>query len=236
MRYKTVLLASLMFSVPAIAGDTASLNILGFSPDGKIFAFEEYGVQDGSGFPYANRFYVNTETDMFSPGTPIRVRLDDEAATVGAVRQKAAARGETVVTAAELSENRGNLAGFNAVTELSADPYSMKVNPRPVEPPIDEPVEIRLSEFSLAPRPGQCDGIEGVKGFRLTRIVNGTESVLAEDASVPASRHCPLGYSIGGIQTFYPESGPPVMAVLIAVRSFGFEGPDYRWLAVTGRL
>jgi predicted secreted protein len=24
-------------------------------------------------------------------------------------------------------------------------------------------------------------------------------------------------------------------AVLIAVRRFGFEGPDYRWIAVTGK-
>jgi len=47
------------------AGDAATLNILGFSSDGSVFAFEEYGVQDGSGFPYANRFYIDTETDTF---------------------------------------------------------------------------------------------------------------------------------------------------------------------------
>jgi hypothetical protein len=40
----------------AQAGDAAKLDILGFSKDGGVFAFEEYGVQDGSGFPYANRF------------------------------------------------------------------------------------------------------------------------------------------------------------------------------------
>jgi predicted secreted protein len=40
-----------LLSNPALAGDTAELNILGFSADGNVFAFEEYGVQDGSGFP-----------------------------------------------------------------------------------------------------------------------------------------------------------------------------------------
>ena len=34
----------------------------------------------------------------------------------------------------------------------------------------------------------------------------------------------------------HPDTGTPSFAVLVAVRSFGFEGPDYRWIAVTGRL
>ena len=46
----------------ALAGDFANLNVLGFSSDGNIFAFEQYGVQDGSGFPYADRFYIDTNT------------------------------------------------------------------------------------------------------------------------------------------------------------------------------
>ena len=45
-----------VFSLEASAGDTATPQVLGFSADGKVFAFEEYGIQDGSGFPYANRF------------------------------------------------------------------------------------------------------------------------------------------------------------------------------------
>ena len=61
---------------PAKAGDAATLNVLGFSSDGAIFAFEEYGVQDGSGFPYANRYYIDTATDTFLPGSPIRKRID----------------------------------------------------------------------------------------------------------------------------------------------------------------
>jgi predicted secreted protein len=41
---------------------------------------------------------------------------------------------------------------------------------------------------------------------------------------------------IGIFQTFYPRSGDPVYAILIAIRSYGFEGPDFRWIAVTGKL
>ena len=49
------------------------------------------------------------------------------------------------------------------------------------------------------------------------------------------SRGCPIGYRIGAVQTFSTDS-LSAYAVLIAVRQYGFEGPDFRWIAVTGRL
>ena len=221
---------------PADAGDTAELNILGFSADGNIFAFEEYGVQDGSGFPYANRFYIDTTTDKFLPGTPVRARLEDEAASVDAARKQAANQSQTIIADAVLAANRGYLAAFNAVTEESADPYMILANPRPIFPPIDKSIAFRLEETSV-PGPELCKDFGETKGFRLIlEHPAGSARTLHDDRSVPASRNCPQGYRLGGLQTFYPESGQPAFAVIIAVRNLGFEGPDYRWLAVTGRL
>lgn len=223
---------------PAMAGDMAQLDILGFSADGRIFAFEEYGVQDGSGFPYANRFYIDTATDGFVAGSPVRVRLDDEAATVASAREKARAQGGAIVADEILRTNAGYLAGFNAVTELSADADGISVNPRPVEPAIDPALSFKLEQFSLAAAAGSCDGIDGITGFRLSRTDGdqGQPIVIHNDKSIPKSRGCPQGYRVGGVQTFYPEGGQPVFAVMVAVRSFGFEGPDYRWIALTGKL
>ena len=229
--------ATLCMAGAAAAGDFAELNILGFNGDGTVFAFEQYGVQDGSGFPYAERFYIDTRDDSFVPGTPIRVRIDDENASLDDARAQARSAGEAIVADAILTANRGYTAGFNAPTEQSADPWRMAVNPRPVEPPIDAPLEVRLKEKTF-PSPGSCPE-EIVKGFTLTLIdplPGGVTRLLADDLSVPSSRACPNGYRIGGIQTFYPQAGEPVFATIIAVRSFGFEGPDYRWMAVTARI
>lgn len=222
---------------PAQAGDVAELTVLGFSQDGGVFAFEEYGVQDGSGFPYANRFYIDTDTDAFLPGTPIRVRLDDEAASLAAARAEAAKRGEKIIAQHELDANRGFTAGFNAVTELTADPWRMTVNPRPVFPPIDAPLAFLLDELPMTD-PGRCYDLGELKGFRLRRAAEhdgGAAAVLHEDKSVPASRGCATAYRLSGVQTFSSES-LTAYAVLIAIASVGFEGPNYRWLAVTGRL
>jgi predicted secreted protein len=220
------------------AGDAASVEILGFSADGGIFAFEEYGVQDGSGFPYANRFYIRTATDSFVPGTPIRVRVEDESLTIDAVRAKARERGQSVIADAVLAANRGFVAGTNAVTELSADPFRLAVNPRPVFPPVDDPLEFRLEEIHVGV-PDRCKDLGDVVGLRLTKVatVPGTEAeMIHEDSGIPQSRGCPIGYSLAGIQTFYPEAGEPVFALLIAVRTYGFEGPDHRFIAVTGPI
>lgn len=220
------------------AGDAADLNVLGFSADGAVFAFEEYGVQDGSGFPYANRYYIDTATDRYVAGSPVRVRLDDESASVETAREQARAAGETILGAAELEANRGFTAGFNALMEHSADPYRMAVNPRPVFPPIDDTLEVRLQEIGVA-EAGDCPTDLGdIVGFRLMRIgaKDGEQTrTLHEDKSIPQSRGCPTGYRIGAIQTFERDGAPVSYAVVIAVRQIGFEGPDYRWMAVTGR-
>jgi predicted secreted protein len=235
-------LAALLFLIIAVAagsaraGDTAELFILGFTADGSIFAFEEYGVQDGSGFAYANRFYINTATDSFVTGTPIRVRIDEDNASVEDARNEAHSRGQAIVKDAELASHRGFVAGFNAIGEISADPHRLAVNPRPVTPAIDDPLEFRLEETHLD-QPERCRDLGDTMGFRLLRIgtkPEATTQLVHEDKSIPASRNCPLGYRIGAVQTFFPKSGAPVYAVLIAVRSFGFEGPDHRWIAVPG--
>lgn len=228
----------LSFLAAAEAGDVAEIEILGFSHDGGIFAFEEYGVQDGSGFPYANRYYVDTKTDAFLKGTPVRSRIDDEGATVAQARRKTREGSQIFIEDSEFSQNRGHMAAFRAVTDLNADPHRVVVNPRPVFPPIDAPVEFRLEQFPLTAR-DRCEGLGDLAGFRLLRIdaaENGKTVLLHEDKALPQSRNCPTGYRIGGVQTFFGGKDGPVFAVLISVQGMGFEGPDYRWIAVTGRL
>jgi predicted secreted protein len=227
----------LLAPVPAHAGDTAELNILGFSPDGGIFAFEEYGVQDASGFPYANRFYIDTQTDEFIPGSPVRVRIDDEKASLAAARDEARKRGEKVVSQEVLEANRGFTAAFNAVTEVSADPKRIVAYPLPYFPPIGAALEFRLEQFKVETPYDRCYDLGELHGFRLIQIdkENGDQpKILHEDKSVPESRGCATGYRLSGLQTFGPYS-LTAFAVIIAVERLGFEGPDYRWIAVTGR-
>lgn len=238
MRRLPMLLASALLSAtPALAGDMAQIDILGFTADGGIFAFEEYGVQDGSGFPYAHRFYIDTSTDRFVSGSPVRVRLEDENASLQAARAEARRKGERIVRDRELDP--GFAAGVNAIGEMNADAVRMVVNPRPVFPMIDEPLEFRLDPIPM-PQIVRCAGFGEVYGFRALRIRarDGapTETLHEDRDKIPLSRGCPTGYGVVAVQTAYPDAGEPVFALVVSVARTGFEGPDHRYLAITGRI
>ena len=114
------LLASVLSTTAASAGDFASFQPIGFSADGSVFAFEEYGVQDGSGFPYSNIFFIDTRKDAFLPGTPIRLRIDEENTSLAEVRARAAAKAAPLVQKFDLGANPGLMAAFNPVTETES--------------------------------------------------------------------------------------------------------------------
>ncbi|MXN63781.1 DUF2259 domain-containing protein [Stappia sp. GBMRC 2046] len=225
---------------PAKAGDFANTEIMGFSKDGRYFAFEEYGIQDGSGFPYSSIYVINVEEDRWVDGSPFR-KVDEVIDPIDFDAALASAREDNLARARALLEakgigHQGLTVGHNPRSELSADPHVMSVWPRVVVPPIDEPIELTLEEFELPNAKCESYSIQ-TKGFRLALSQNGKTQVLNDDASVPDSRKCPLRYRIERVVTYYPDPrGAPVFAVLILMESHGFEGPDGRFLAVTGVL
>lgn len=219
----------------ALAGDFAERVIHGFSIDGGLFAFEEYGVQDGSGFPYSNLYIIDTATDEWTAGSPFRILLDDETKSVFDAREEVRIMAGPVMKS---FESRGNVVATNRATELGIDTKRMIANPRLVVPPIDDAIEFRLEEISFSSNEF-CEAFASTQGFRLLQI--GTKGgdktkILHEDSSIPDSRNCPLHYDLADLVTYYPETQSPAFAVLIRMQKVGFEGPDGRYLAVTGRL
>ncbi|MBK8456999.1 MAG: DUF2259 domain-containing protein [Phyllobacteriaceae bacterium] len=225
-------------ATPAAAGDAAELNILGFSRDGRVFAFEEFGIQDGSGFPYAHRFYIDTATDKFLSGTPVRVRIEDENTGLSVARAEAKRKGEKIIADATLNANRGHSVGANALGEINADKARIVVNPRSVFPPIDEPIEFRVEKIPVD-IPERCQDFLEIGGLRALRVRaqdGEATQVLHVDSKIPLSRGCPTGYGVAAVQTMFPDSGEPVFALVIAVERIGFEGPDFRYIALTGHI
>ena len=57
---------------PAAAGDQALIDFIGYSADLRYFAFEEYGIQDGSGSAYSSVYLIDLQADAWVAGTPYR--------------------------------------------------------------------------------------------------------------------------------------------------------------------
>jgi len=238
------LLAAAMVSSAMIssvhAGDFADIDVIGFSKDGRRFAFEQYGIQDGSGFPYSEVFVIDVQKDSWIKPSPFRF-VEQDAPDGSDLDVVLADTRHVAIQAANDSglldgiRFPGLTVGHNPVTEVSADPHLMIVNPRRVVPTIDDPMEFSIEEFPLPA--GNCASYGAhTKGFRLTMLYQGMARILNDDNDLPASRGCPLSYRIDRIITRYPDTGPPVFVALILMQTHGFEGPDGRYLAITGRF
>lgn len=223
----------------ASAGDFSTFQSLGFSPDGKVYAFEEFGIQDGSGFPYSNVYFIDTEKDSYLSGTPIRVRIDSEEADIAKARADSRDKAKALIDQHKVLSNTGVLAAFNPMGEVGADRKRIEYLQHAVEPTPGGSFALALEEVPLD-LTDNCRDItpDGGKGFRLKLVKRDGEAadvLLHEDKRVPESRRCPLSYQVSGAMTFNPIGADPVHVALVLVRSFGFEGADGRWIAVPFR-
>ena len=226
-------LVAALLPAAATAGDRALAEFIGYSGDGRYFAFEEYGIQDGSGFPYANIYVIDLPADSWVSGTPVRVRLDSEdadlAAARAAAREQAADRLENLDISAPAhlialngdgEPGDGLTLEFGAVSYVGSDPQT--------------PWTLELEIFD-APSPQDCVTFLGeeAKGYALLLEGDGVVRELHRDGGqLPASRGCPTTYRIYGVVA-RPDSGTLDGAVaIVSVYPFGFEGPDRRFLAV----
>ena len=238
-------LCLLLNCLPSLAGDNAERGTALFSPDGRYFAFEQFGVQDGSGFPFSDIHVIDIERDEWVKGTPIRETVESEDATVSIARASAASKASAIFTSLKLTEPV-ELIAANAATEAVADRRTVTFAPWFMSQGWDDkihgtPVHGRYTlSVSLLPFPiaQACWGEEAKQwGFALTIRDNdtGTKKEIYHDKSIPSSRFCPMGYDIGEIVVHRTREQDQYVA-LIAMYTPGFEGLDRRLLAVPFRV
>jgi predicted secreted protein len=228
------LLAVFILVRPAFAGDSAQLNVIGYSEDGRVFAFEEYGVLDGSGFAYSNYFFLDTKADKFIDGTPIRVMIENET-SVAKIRAIARGKAAPFIKQYDLENNPGYVVAYNPVSEAESDPHRIRYHGFPISPPLPQTYTMELVEKAF-PVTKECLNMTGTfSGFSLAFTEDGGKAaqVIYEDKQVPSSRKCPNGYRLGAIIVGDWEAMPTM--AMISVSSFGFEGNDERWIAVPVR-
>lgn len=230
--------AMILAVAPAIAGDMAAVQSIGFSGDGSVYAFEEYGIQDGSGFPYSNIYMIDTVKDAYLPGTPIRIRLDDENVGLSDARRAAMEKAQPLIAKYELGDNPGSLVAFNPVSEMNVEKHELRYLEYPADPAFGQAYTLKIEEFSVAPS-GSCVGqVDALAAFRLRlteKDGSPADELVYADKTVPASRGCTVGYRLGGAVTYSPLGGAALHMALVNVLSHGFEGNDGRWIAVPVR-
>lgn len=242
----------------AMAAQDTSLNVMGFSADGTIFAFEEYKVQDGSGAPSSTVYVIDMATDTWLPNTPIKIggtedsglsienSPDPEAATAAFLKQY---RDEAKARVAPLFEARGGLREAitivaNPPNDFSNDARRVRFHPVPYFSAIRQTPEQKMLRLSITETPfpasENCFSMfESMKGLTLTLTDERDGSVknLNEDTHIPASRGCPQFYRIEKVVVPQPNrTNPDALAVILRYATVGFEGKDGRLMAVTYQM
>ena len=226
---------SALFST-AKAGDIAGRNIIGFSSDGAYLAFEEYGVQDGSGFPYANIYFSNTRENSWVKGSPIRVLIQDEQTDLASARERAAVQAAPLIEKYKIQAG-GQLLAHNPVTELNRPTDEVTVAPG--NAPFLQKYALTFTVKGLPIETKRCKdyGPEAQTGYVLSAQRRGSEDIktLHKDKRIPTSRGCPKRYALSDVIRFAPssETKEALYIVLLQVLSYGFEGDDGRYLATS---
>lgn len=242
MRIKMAAALLCAMALPALAADGAHLDIIGYSPDSRYFAFEQYGVQDGSGFPYADIFIVDLVANTWVKGTPIRERLDDEEARIATAHKAAMARAVPLLQSLAINEPAAIIAS-NPSGEVIAERSRITFDrwyrsSGPSSPDNKEMPEVRYEltagTVDLPQGEGCPDDMGKTVGLvvSLKRMLTGEVKEIHRDTSLPKSRGCATGYDIDTVVAHAGYPSPDRMVAIIGVYSFGFEGHDRRFIVI----
>lgn len=202
------------------------IRIIGYSKDGRYFAYETFGVSDGSGSPYAAIYVLDVANDTSAEGTPVRSEFGEEEHPTALpaqmqVRQIAA----PILAKLDIRYPWRELASVSAGQQVSG-PHELQFK-RYTN--ISDLRTVKLMEFDLDAAQ-KCSG--QTKGFALA-IAKGGEPLteVYRNKRLPKSRYCSQGYKLARVIDFGNER-TQASVVLVHKFSPGFEGMGASFVAI----
>ncbi|MBB4290193.1 putative secreted protein [Rhizobium leguminosarum] len=217
----------------SLAGDIANIQPLGFSADGKVFGFQEFGIKEESGnVPYSNTYFVDTDSGQYIEGTPFRTELTDKDANLSKARRQNLTAARSQMDKYDLLTNPGLIAAFNPPTELGSPTKTIRYTTLATDGPPKSPYTLSLGEMPV-PTSKDCTALDKrVIGFSLQMIEKEgapNRQAARQATTVPAERICSVEYRIGGAMVYQPEGANPVHIALVLAFDAARNG---RWIAV----
>ena len=239
-RFSLALVVLVISMSAAQAGDFANLTFIGFSKDGRYLAFEEYGTQDGSGWPYSNFYFVDVVKNVYAAPS-ITIRIENDYATERQARTKAKLAAAASLRKLRIVErNVGTQVVSRLLTDVEANHYLSSAAGKMQTVKFAEIIGsmYRKGDYELVMNPSEikvkaCE-YSDQSVYKLELLLKDKDLdktvVLQRDSALPKSRACPLSYAIQHVYIYENN-----IAVFLNTYHMGFEGPDMRHLVVTGK-
>jgi predicted secreted protein len=221
------------------AGDAAQLDFIGFSEDGNYLAFEQYGFQDGSGFAYSEIILINVPENSFAYSA-VNSYAENEDMTLSSTRDYAMMEARSKLAALLIVDgNTGEHVIHHPTSDIDAEPKYVRFYERSGGVPGlsgFREYALTLNEIEVILN-DEVYGHGPPKMLELVVSTPGTNDiiVLQRDTNLPKRRSNVLSYRIQDVY-MYHYAGNAYIAVFINYEMPGFEGPDMRFMVVTGKL
>ena len=235
-------------STLSFAGDVAKLTHIGGSADGKSYAYMESGIGDGLGNAYATVRIIDTASNSFVGPAFERIQTEEEmenpAIDLSTVEAEALEKAKETFKKLEIfPSQKGSVVASRKMTDLEARKLKdVSFSAYPYE--AADSYKLILTESPAEPKDkNSCMYVGAGKSrkLKLELFNNQTKktSVLQADSGIPASRGCPHKYEIEDVVLLQPnQMSEYASKVIVFIRTFsyGFEGDDVRFIAVSGSL
>jgi len=218
---------------PALAGDRHLVQPLGYSEDGRYFAFEEFGGEGDGSVAMARISIIDVTSDTQTPGSPFAAEGNEDD-TLAGVRRKVAAEAASQLAALKISAPAqlvsmvgDGVAGANGFALRFGAPgsgYGAEVYG-------DRLLTLEVFETDDRSRPICEPSGARPKGFALAIAEAGIPREIYRDTRVPQSRGCVLDYRLYGVVLPYNQDLSKAVA-LVSVLTPGFEGYVRGFIAV----
>jgi predicted secreted protein len=250
LRCATAGLVLACVTTAALAGDAAARKVIGFSPDGAYFAFEQYTMVYEDEASFSEYVIVDTKADKLVPGTPVRILLrGDDGLDEKKARADAQGKAKPLLDRFKIGEPGTRIEGKPSM-ELD-DIGIYQINQQPMARSLDIPLpDGRKARIAVSRHPiatVMCEGMGGrgtpgpAKGYgvKLTlKLADSPPIILQHDKALPKSRRCAFDYGIAEAYLHQAGDGALTLAALIEYSDNDdhHAGPNRRFMAVTKKL
>ncbi|PRH84975.1 hypothetical protein C5L14_23765 [Labrys okinawensis] len=242
VRFFSALLSCNLAALPALAGDAATPDIIGFSKDGRYFAFEEYGTRDASIHPYSTIFVIDLDTGKTVPGAPFAVEHDKEGPELAA-RAEARQQAEPLLARLGIDKKPTRQVVYEgarlfdpptpdqAYATMAAEVTNLSIGD--AVPGGDVTVDVlprTITDATCAAR-----GRDKLKSFSLVRTLpeNNRDNVIVYvDEAAGHKRGCSQSNGLNALFVYRPANAKPRLVALVSYWPHSWEEPDRRHLAI----
>jgi len=237
MRFLSWLLIFIVVFLPAgavFASDNTQFDPIGYSPDGRFFAYEEYGISEKSRLAYAHIYVVDLVQNKWVLGTPVMYMALRPSETPGEVRNKARGEANAVLVNLDLTVP-AQIVAMIGDGEPGADRSQLLfgIPGKGTSGEVAGKYLLTLKSFETAATSPCWQWFRKKPlGFSIAMKNYGSTLEIYQDGVLSRSRGCPFDYRLSAVIMPFGATDISNFVVLVASFTYGLEEVSKQYLAV----